>query len=99
MKSFLVIAVTGALLAACAPTGQLSPQSQAAVAKLCTKDAQLQPVAVSDLQEIQLVAAVAGLAVPKAAEVSNDVGQVVSVDQSLIHPFVLGLCAKLAPAS
>lgn len=98
MKSLLVLAIVGAL-AACAPDGQLSLQSQAGVAKLCAKDAQLQPVAVTDVAMLQAMATLAGVAVPQAATVSNSAGQVVAIDQSLIHPFVVQLCAKLAPVS
>lgn len=95
MKFALVFAV--ALLAGCTSTGQPSAQTQAAIAKLCAQDAALQPVAVADLQTVQLMSSLAGVAVPPAAVVSNDVGQAVSLDQSLVHPLVVQMCAKLAP--
>lgn len=68
---------------------------QAAIAQVCAKDAQLQPMTAADMLVVgQLIAMVPA---PQAQAANAAIGVGVAVDNAAIHPQVQKLCAAYAP--
>lgn len=84
------------LLAGCAsqPDGSLAltPQAAKALADLCVRDAQLQPVAITTVQGAAVLAPVAG---PAGVTTSAVLATGAALDASLLHPAVVNACATL----
>jgi hypothetical protein len=76
---------------------KLDAKVQAAVAAVCAKDAQLQPMTAADMLVLgQMVAMVPA---PQAQAASAAITLGTTVDTAAIHPEVVKLCATLAPAA
>jgi hypothetical protein len=90
MRTILILAV--ATLAACTPTGGLTPSAQDAVNKACAKAAVLQGEALTAAELVVLASPLAG---PDGNTVAQAVANGAAVDQAIVHPLVVDLCAKL----
>lgn len=91
MRTLLI----GVLLAAaaCTPTGGLTPDAQAKVNDACKQDAVAQGEALTAAELVVLASPLAG---PDGNTVAQAVTNGATVDQTVVHPLVVDLCAKLA---
>ena len=84
--SALKLSMSVAFVASCSsPPPPLSPKAQAAIERLCTVDALIQPIAVGAAEAALPFLVTAGPGVAVAAE----------VDQALLHPLVTDVCTEV----